>query len=176
MAQTSSSSAVLAPSSVADQAWIAAELGKGIDAERTLSSQARDRGDSPPDPALGVLYFEIAAADERHAAVIERIATRYGHTPLAPPGSGIGEALGQIKDHFAKLGSSPMDQLRGDLQGKSRSVHWLTAWAHALETIGDAASARELLIVVEEEQAHTDALQHGLNRMIALHASGTVAG
>ena len=123
-----------------------------------------------------MLYHEISAADERHAAVIERIATRYGHTPGTPATTGISEALGQIKDRFAKLGSSPVDQLSADLQAKARSVHWLTAWAHALKKIGDTASARELSAVLKDERTHEDALQQGLNRMVEQLALGSTPG
>ena len=139
MAQNSP--AVVSSSAEANHPWIATELGKGMEAERAFSSEAKARGESPPGPSLGVLYHEISAADERHAGVIERIATRYGHTPGSPATMGISEALGQIKDRFAKLGSSAVDQLSADLQAKARSVHWLTAWAQALEKIGDSASA-----------------------------------
>ena len=166
-AMVQNSSTVLSASADANHTWIATELRKGMDAERACCSEAKARGESPPDPSLGVLYHEISAADERHAAVIERVATRYGHTPGSPSSSGISEALGQIKDRFANLGSSPVDLLSADLQAKARSVHWLTAWAQALQTIGDSASAGELSAVLKEERAHQDALQQGFNRMIA---------
>jgi hypothetical protein len=35
-----------------DQAWIAAEFVKGIDAERSQAGHAKARADSRPDPAL----------------------------------------------------------------------------------------------------------------------------
>jgi bacterioferritin (cytochrome b1) len=167
------STAALAPSSAADRQWIATELGKGIEAERALSAEAKARGESPPDPSLGVLYHEIAASDESHAAVIERVAVRYGHTPAASTnGGGIGGALGQIKDRFVNLGASPLDLVAADLQEKSRSIHWLTAWAGALEKIGDSASGQELTAVLKEEEAHHDALQQAFNWMIERHARG----
>jgi hypothetical protein len=73
-----------------DRAWISSELVKGIEAERSLAADARSRADSPPDPALSVLYHEIAEADDRHAAIVEAIAVRYGHTPSKSAGGGIG--------------------------------------------------------------------------------------
>jgi hypothetical protein len=170
MAQTAETG--LTQACLTDHAWIATELEKGMEAERTLSSEAKAKGDSPPEPALAVLYHEIAAADERHVAVIELIATRYGRTPASPTG-GIGQALGLIKDQFAKIGSSPLDQLSGDLTAKGRSIHWLTAWVHAFEAIGDTASARELSVALTDEEAHRDALQQGFNRMVEQLARGS---
>ena len=46
-------------------------------------------------------------------------------------------------------------------------IHWCTAWVHAFEALGDAESARELAAVLTEEKAHRDALQEGLNRLVA---------
>jgi bacterioferritin (cytochrome b1) len=158
---------------VMDRTWIASEFVKGINAERSLAAESKVRADAPPEPGLGVLYHEIAAADERHAAIIERIATRYGHTPASSLGSGIGQALGHLKDKFAELGSSPLDQLSGDLATKGRSVHWHIAWVHALEAIGDTESARELSVVLTEEQEHRDALQQSFNRMVEQRACRT---
>ena len=87
--------------------WIAAEFSKGIDAEQALMDNARLRAESPPDPALGVLYHEIATADERHRAIVETIATRYGHVPSRSMAGGIGETLGRLKDKVGEMGSDP---------------------------------------------------------------------
>ena len=159
------------PTSI-DRAWIAAELVKGIDAERSLAVDAHARADSPPDAALSVLYHEIAAADERHATIVERIAVRYGHTPSQTSSGGIGQALGHLRDKFAGLGSDGLDQLMLNVSAKAQSVHWHAAWVHAFEAIGDSESARELLAVLTEEQAHRDALQQGLDRMVEQRARG----
>lgn len=155
-----------------DRAWIAAEFVKGMDAERALAANAKARAESPPDPALGVLYHEIAGADERHASVLETIATRYGHTPSRAAGGGVGRAWEQLKDKVGNLGSSALDQLSWDQMAKAQSVHWHTAWVHTFGAIGDTDSARELSVVLAEEQAHRDALQQGLNRMVEQHARG----
>jgi len=159
------------PSSI-DRAWIAIELVKGIDAERSLATDAKARADSPPDPVLSVLYHEIAAADERHATIVESIAARYGHTPSQSAGGGIRRALGQLRDKFVGLGSDVLDHLILDVTAKALSVHWHTAWVHAFEAIGDSESARALSAVLAEEQAHRDALQQGFNRVIEQHARG----
>jgi hypothetical protein len=161
------------PASI-DRAWIAAELVKGIDAERSLAVDAQSRADSPPDAALSVLYHEIAAADECHAAIVEKIAVRYGHTPLQTSSGGIGQALGHLRDKVAGLGSDGLDQLMVDVTAKAQSIHWHAAWVHAFEAIGDTESARELLTVLTEEQAHRDALQQGLNRMVEQQVRGHV--
>ena len=149
-----------------DRAWIASEFVKGIDAERSLAADAKARGDSPPDSALSVLYHEIAAADERHATVVEKIATRYGHTPSRSAGGGMGRAWGQLKEKIGGLGSNALDLLSGDLTAKADTVHWHTAWVHAFGAIGDTESARELSAVLTEEKAHRDALQEALNRLV----------
>ena len=155
-----------------DRAWIASELVKGIEAERSLAADARSRADSPPDPALSVLYHEIAAADERHAAIVEAIAVRYGHTPSTSSGGGISRALGHLKDKFVGLGLNGSDQLCLDVTAKAQSVHWHAAWIHAFGAIGDTASAAELSAVLADEQAHCDALQSGLNRVVEQGARG----
>jgi hypothetical protein len=155
-----------------DRAWIAAEFVKGIDAERSLAANAKARADSPPDPSLGVLYHEIAAADERHTRILETIATRYGHTPSPTAGGGVGWAWDQLKDKIGNLGSSSLDQLSWDLMVKAQSVHWHTAWVHTFGAIGETESARELSVVLAEEQTHHDALQQGLNRMVEQRACG----
>src|SRR5690349_22591388 len=109
-----------------DRAWINSELVKGIEAERSLAADARSRADSPPDPALSVLYHEIAEADDRHAAIVEAIAVRYGHTPSKSAAGGIGEALGDLKDKIIGLGSHPTEQISLDMTANAQSVHWHT--------------------------------------------------
>jgi len=146
--------------------WIAAEFSKGIEAEQMLRDDARSRAESPPDPALGVLYSEIATADERHGTIVETIATRYGHTPSRSVTGGIGETLGRLKEKVGAIGSTPMQLLSHDLMNKANAIHWCTAWVQAFQAIGDEESARELAAVVTEEKAHRDALQEGLNRMV----------
>jgi len=161
----------MATASTINRAWIAAEFSKGIDAEQALMEEARARAESPPDPALGVLYHEIATADERHRLIIETIATRYGHTPSRSVAGGIGETLGRLKDKVGELGSSPMQRLGHDLMDKANAIHWCTAWVNAFQALGDAESARELSAVLTEEKAHRDALQEGLNRLVAQGAA-----
>ena len=152
--------------------WIATEFSKGVDAEQALIEEARARAQSPPDPSLQVIYHEIAAADERHKGVVETIATRYGHTPTRSVAGGIGETLGRLKDKVGAIGSTPLQILAGDLSAKAHAIHWYIAWIHAFEWIGDADSARELAAVLAEETSHRDALQAGLNRLVAAGASG----
>ena len=131
---------LMAEAAAIDRVWIAADLVKGIDAERSLAFDAQSRADSPPDAALSVLYHQIAAADERHAAIVEKIAVRYGHTPCATSSGGIGQALGHLRDKFAGLGSDALEQLLLDVTAKAQSVHWHSAWVHAFEAIGDSES------------------------------------
>ena len=102
--------------------WIAAEFSKGIEAEQTLIDEARARAQSPPDPALQVLYNEIAAADERHRGVVETIATRYGHTPTRSVAGGIGEALGRLKEKVGEIGSTPLQLVGQDLAAKANAI------------------------------------------------------
>jgi hypothetical protein len=156
-----------------DRVWIASEIVKGIDAERSLATDAKARAESPPDPDLSVLYHEIAAADERHATIVATIAARYGHTPSPSAAGGIGKALGHLRDKFVGLGSDVLDQLILDVTAKAQSVHWHAAWVHVFGAIGDSVSARELSAVLSEEQAHRDALQQGLNRMVEQQVRGT---
>ena len=150
-----------------NRTWIAAEFSKGIDAEQSLLDEAKARAGSPPDPSLGVLYHEIAAADERHLAIIETIATRYGHTPSRSVAGGIGDTLGRLKDKVGEMGSSPMQRVGHDLALKANAIHWCTAWVNAFQAVNDAESARELAAVLTEDNAHRDALQEGLNRMVS---------
>jgi hypothetical protein len=155
-----------------NSAWIASEIVKGMQEEQSLAADCEARAGAPPDPALSVLYHEMAAADERHATVIETIATRYGHTPTRSVGGGISQVLGSLKDKVGELGSSALDQVGWDLAAKARSVHRLTAWVHTFSAIGDAESARELSAVLAEDQTHAEALQQALNRMVEQNAHG----
>jgi hypothetical protein len=157
-----------------DRTWIVTELVKVIDVERSLAFDAKARADAPPDPAMVVLYHEIATADERHAAVIERIATRYGHVPSGSQAGSIGQTLGQLKEKIAELGRAPLDQSSFDLAAKARSVQWYTAWVSTFEAIGETDSARELAAVLAEEQAHLDALQQSFNRLVEQNVRGPV--
>src|SRR5687767_12194087 len=104
--------------------WIAAEFSKGIAAEEELAAEAKSRAGSPPDPALAVLYHEIAEADERHRGVIEAIAVRYGHAPSKAGGGGLGGVIGRIKDRVGEIGASPLQRIGHDLNAKANSVHW----------------------------------------------------
>jgi hypothetical protein len=152
--------------------WIAAEFSKGIDAEQQLADDARGRAQAPPDPSLQVLYNEIAAADERHRGIVEAVATRYGHTPRRSIAGGIGETLGRLKEKVGEIAATPLQRIGQDLVYKANAIHWYTAWIEAFQSIGDAESARELAAVLTEEKAHRDALQLGLNRLVAQGVSG----
>jgi hypothetical protein len=147
--------------------WILAEFSKGIEAEHALQLDAEATAASPPDPTLGVLYHEIAAADARHKLTVETIATRYGYNPGKASSGGIGGTLGRLKDKMTELGSSPQVRIEHDLSATATSIHWTTAWVHTFQTIGDAESARELAAMLTEQKAHQDALQEGLNRLVA---------
>jgi len=165
----------MAIASTINRAWISTEFSKGIDAEQALLDEAKARAAAPPDPSLGVLYHEIAAADERHRTIVETIATRYGHTPSRSVAGGIGETLGRLKDKVSEMGSTPHQLVSHDLAVKANAIHWCTAWVQAFESIGDAESARELSVVLTEEKAHRDALQEGLNRMVLQGANSEEA-
>lgn len=158
--------------STINRTWVAAEFSKGIEAEQALLAEAKARSEAPPDPALGVLYHEIAAADERHLVIVETIATRYGHTPTRSVASGIGETLGRLKDRVGELGSSAHQRVAHDLLAKANAIHWCTAWVQTFQSLGDAESARELSVVLTEDQAHREALQEGLNRLLLQGATG----
>jgi hypothetical protein len=155
-----------------DRDWIASEFSKGIETEQVLSDDAKARSQSPPDPALGVLYHEIAVADERHRGIVETVATRYGHTPSRSVAGGIGETLGRLKDKVNDLATTPLQRISRDLAAKANAVHWYAAWVETFRAIGDAESAGELAAVLNEEQAHRDALQQGLNRLVLRGAQG----
>lgn len=162
----------MATATTINRDWIAAEFSKGIDAEQALMDNARLRAESPPDPTLGILYHEIAAADERHRAIVETIATRYGHIPSRSMAGGIGETLGRLKDKVGEMGSIPLQRLGHDLVNKANAIHWYTAWIQTFQAIGDAESSRELSAILTEEKSHRDALQAGLNRMVTQGATG----
>ncbi len=145
-----------------DRTWIASEFLKLVELERSMASDAKMRAESPPMPSLAVLYHEIAGQDERHVAVLETIATRYGHTPTHTTGGGVGEVLGRLKDKVLAIGSLPTDLVRHDLTAKADVIHWQSAWVDALGSIGDSASSRDLAAVLIEDQAHHHALLDGL--------------
>jgi hypothetical protein len=167
----------MATAGTIDRAWISSELEKQIDDERSMAADAKARAESPPDPSLSVLYHEIAAADERHVVALEKIATRYGHTPSrSDGGGGVAETLGRLKDRVTGLGSTNRDLLEQDLAAKSNAVNLRTAWAHAFESLGDPESARDLLTIIAEDQAHRDALLEGLKRMLEQAARGEAEG
>ncbi|MDR3634416.1 MAG: hypothetical protein P4L84_11475 [Isosphaeraceae bacterium] len=155
-----------------DRDWIASEFSKGIDNEQSLLDEARSRSESPPDPTLGVLYHQIATADERHRGIVETIATRYGHTPSRSVAGGIGETLGRLKDKVNELSTTPLQRLGHDLASRASAIHWYTAWIEAFQRLGDAESAGALAAILTEEKAHRDALQEGLNRMVTQGATG----
>jgi len=154
--------------------WIATQFSKGIDAEEALRDEARARAQSPPDPTLQALYHEIAAADERHRDIVEKVAIRYGYVPTRSAGGGITDALGRLKERVADsvMGSSPLGQVADNLIAKANAIHWYQAWIHTFQALGDSESARELSAVVTEEIAHRDALQAGLNQLVERGARG----
>ena len=101
----------MATATTINRDWIAAEFSKGIEAEQALMEEARARAESPPDAELGVLYHELAIADERHRLIVETIATRYGYTPSRTLAGGIGETLGRLREKVGSLGSSPLQRI-----------------------------------------------------------------
>ncbi|SIO66745.1 hypothetical protein SAMN05444166_8204 [Singulisphaera sp. GP187] len=157
---------LMASASTINRTWIATEFSKGIGAEQCLLDEAKARSQAPPDPSLGVIYHEIAAADERHLAIVETIATRYGYTPSRSVTGGIGETLGRLKERVSEMGSSAHQRVAHDLVAKANAIHWCTAWVQTFQNLGDAESARELAVVLTEDQAHREALQEGLNRLV----------
>ncbi len=145
--------------------WIATEFSKGIEAERRLHEDAVSTSASPPDPELGVLYHEIAAADDRHRQAIETIATRYGYNP-GHSGGMLAGTLGKISQKVGEIGATPWSRIAHDLTSKSDAIHWMTAWVETFQGIGDIESARELAGLLAEERSHHTALQAGLNRLV----------
>lgn len=155
--------------------WIATEFAKGIESEEHMAAEAHNRAESPPDPAMAVLYNQIAVEDERHRATVETIATRYGHTPSRGKGGGLGATLAKLKDKVAEIGSSPARLVADDLQLKADAIHWMVAWVHTFEAVGDTESARELAAILTEEKAHRDALQEALTRLVEAGARSEAA-
>jgi hypothetical protein len=150
--------------------WIVSEFSKGIEAEQSLQTDAQETASSPPDASLSLLYREIAVADGRHREIVEIIATRYGYNPGHGIGAGIRGALGRERHKLGELGCSPQQRLEHDLSAKASAIHWCTAWVYTFQSIGDDASARELAVVLTEQKTHHDALQEGLNRLVAREA------
>jgi hypothetical protein len=150
-----------------DRAWIATELVKLIASERALAADFKARAEFPPDPSLSVLYHEIEADDERHIAVLEAIATRYGNTPTRSDELGVGGALDWVREKVVGLGANPSDRLSQDLAAKADLIHRQTAWVHALEGLGDEESACALAAIVVEDRNHHAALLENLKRFVA---------
>jgi hypothetical protein len=150
--------------------WIVSEFSKGIEAEHCLQTRAESTASNPPDPSLGVLYHEIADDDKRHGMIVETIATRYGYNPTKGMSNGIGGTFGRLREKVGEIGSTPQTRIAHDLSAKADSIHWTTAWVHTFQSLGDTESARELAAVLTEEKAHHEALQEGLNRLMAREA------
>lgn len=158
-----------------DRDWILAQFSKGIDAELAMEADAKSTADSPPDATLAVLYHQIAKDDERHASLIETIATRYGYQASAHKSGGLGGTFERLKGAMAELGSSPQQRLEHDLAAKATAIHWLTSWVYSFEQINDKPSAQELAVVLAEEKSHHDALQQGLNLILLKGATGQLS-
>jgi hypothetical protein len=150
--------------------WIVAEFSKGIEAEQSLQTHAETSAENPPDPSLSLLYHEIAAADKRHCLIVETIATRYGYNPSKSNGLGISGTLERWREKVGELGQAAHTRLAHDLSAKADAIHWTTAWVFTFQSLGDTESARELAAILTEEKAHLEALQEGLNRLIAREA------
>ncbi len=88
-------------------------------------------------------------------------------TPAKGSTTGIGKTIGRLKEKVGEMGASPQVRIEHDLSAKATAIHWTTAWVHTFQAIGDAESARELAAVLTEQKAHHDALQEGLNRLVA---------
>ena len=174
-AKSSSTPPAAAGALPVDRDWIASEFSKGIHAEHDMAEEAKARASSPPEPAVSLLYNQIAEADERHRAAVETVAVRYGHTPGQGLGGGISETLGKLKDKVTGIGTTDMERVAHDLAAKSNAIHWYTAWVHTFEELGDGESSRELAGILTEEKSHHDALQAVLNRMVARGARGSQA-
>ncbi len=166
MPTTSTATVPLLSTATVDRAWVATEFAKGIDAEKEMARDARIRAETPPEAALGVLYGQIAEADDRHRAVVETVAVRYGHNPGQGLSAGIGEAIGHLKDKVTSIGTSAMEKVAHDLAAKANAIHWYTAWTQAFQSVGDTESARELAAVLTEESSHREALQKCLDRLV----------
>lgn len=162
----------MAATATIDRDWILSELTRLLDAERTLVADVKNRGETPPDPSLSVLYHEIAAAEERHLAALETIATRYGHTPSRIESGGVTATLSRLKDKVTGLASRPLDILSQDLAAKATAIHWRAAWVHTFESLGDTASAQEMTALLTEDEVHRNALLEGLKRLVERSAHG----
>ncbi len=152
--------------------WIAAEFSKGINAEERLEADAKTRAQAPPDASLAVFYNDMAAAVARHRAIVEMIATRYGHNPKNSSASGLGAAIRDFKDKVSEMGTTPMQKLAADLASKANAIHWTRAWVDTFESIADSQSARELSVVLTEETSHHETLQRALTKLVLLGAQG----
>lgn len=161
--------------STTNRGWIAAELAKDVVAGRSLAADARARAASPPEPALGVVYHEIAAAAERHAAAVETIAVRYGHDPSHAAGGGIAAAFGRLRDRAGEIGAGAPSLVRQDLEATAAAIHRHTAWVHALGALGDVQGARELAAILADELTHREAFQQSLCRLVEQRARGEEA-
>ncbi len=155
-----------------DRDWVVAQFSKGITAERAMETDAKATAGSPPDPSLAVLYHQIAKDDERHADMIETIATRYGYQAAKDKPGGISSTIERLKDAVSEIGSSPQQRLEHDLAAKASAIHWATSWVYTFEQIGDAPSAQELANLLTEEKSHHAALQQGLNLLLVQGAQG----
>jgi rubrerythrin len=160
----------MATAQTARRDWIVTEFSKGIESEHLLQTRAENTALNPPDPSLAVLYHEIAEDDKRHRMIVETIATRYGYNPAKAGSGGLGGTLERLKERMGEIGAAAHTRLAHDLASKADSIHWTTAWVHTFQSLGDTESARELAAVLAEEKSHHEALQEGLNRMIAREA------
>jgi len=176
MATKTAAEPVIATKAI-DRDWIATEFFKGIDAEAQMAHDAQAHAGALPEPALNVLYGQIAEADLRHRDAVETVAVRYGRTPGQGHGlaTNIGETLGRLKDKVTGLGSNPLERLGHDLSAKANALHWYAAWVHTFAAIGDTESARELAAILTEEKAHHEALQEVLNRLVEEGARGAAS-
>ena len=148
-----------------DRTWIALEFLKSVQLERSLAAAARRRAESPPVPNLGVLYREIAAQDEptsscwrrsRRAMVTPRSRRRRPGSARRSGHEGSGRRARGRPDRPPPAG----------LAAKAEHF-WQSAWSHALQSIDDVESARDLDTISTEDRAHLDALLEGLKRMLA---------
>lgn len=155
-----------------DREWILAQFSRGVAAEQAMEADARATAESPPDPTLAVLYHQIANDDQRHAGIVELIATRYGYQAAEHKSGGLSGTLGRLKEAVSEMGASPQQRLEHDLGAKSSAIHWATSWVYTFEQVGDSASSQELAALLADEKAHHDALQQGLNNMLLKGAQG----
>ena len=157
--------------SMIDRNWIASEILKIVEAERSLATEAKARTESPSMSALAVLYHEIADQEERHIVALETIATRYGHTPMRAAEGGVGETLVRFKDKVATLGDGPTELLRQDLSARADAIHWQSAWG-TFSRLSVMMRARDLTALLAEDHAHHAALLEGLKRLLEQETHG----